>query len=631
VPGIFGLVRTTGDDRSGGDFRRRRQFAAMAAAMQYEPFYACRQYESADLGILAGWSGPTDDVMSRGPVAVRDAGITLFTAGEPRCDRLSDAGRRANDRSDRVGTRIVGHYERRSDEFPSTVRGLFAGFLVDERRQQSVLFGDRLGMERLFTYEDAGAFFFSSEAKAILAAVPEARSFDPQGLSEFLACGCTLGGASLFRGIRVLPAGTVLTFDKQSAPRSRKYFDCRAWETLEPLPEGEWLERLGAALDNAVERDATEHPRVAVSLTGGLDSRMIMACLKARAGTVPCYTFGSMYRDTYDVRVARTVAALCRQPHEVLVLGEEFIAGLRAHFEKAAFISDGTLGLSGAAELYLNRLARRVAPVRITGNYGGELLRGFRAFKASMPNGDFLKPEMAERVRAAAEAFSGMTGVPPLSFTLFHQAPSGYGRYAIERSQVTVRSPFLDDDVVQLLYRRPRGEAVGSEPSARLIGRRRPDLLAVPTDRGLLGGGGTLEHGARRIHREGLFKAEYWTSHGAPHWLAAISQRVAGQSLERLFLGRHKFVHPGPWGRRGLDDYTREVLVEGSSSALAAHVDFNRVKAMLEQHLAGKRNYWEELDKLVTLALTCRVLLRAAAADVRNPSERIAGANVCNF
>jgi asparagine synthase (glutamine-hydrolysing) len=362
-------------------------------------------------------------------------------------------------------------------------------------------------------------------------------------------------------------------------------------------------------LENAVRKNTAGPTSVAVSLTGGLDSRIIMASLDAPSGTLPCYTFGSMYRDTYDVRVGRSVARQCGQKHQVLVLGEAFVRASPEYLEKAVFISDGYLGLSGAAELYLNGLARRVAPVRLTGNYGGELLRGFRAFNSSRPRGEFLARELARRVEDATHTFSVMSETRPLSFALFHQAPSGYGRYAIERSQVTVRSPFLDNHVAKVLYRR-RVSFRDSELSTFLIARRRPDLLRIATDRGMLGRGGPLARKARRLHREMLFKAEYLTGHGAPHWIAALTSRNPGQLLERSFMGRHKFLHPRPWVRDGLRDYVRDALLGNDSTALAAHLDFARVKAMFEQHVAGERNYWEELDRLLTAALTCRVLLR---------------------
>ena len=50
--------------------------------------------------------------------------------------------------------------------------------------------------------------------------------------------------------------------------------------------------------------------RVGMSLTGGLDTRMIMAWHKPAPGSLPCYTFGGTYRECRDVIVARQVAAL---------------------------------------------------------------------------------------------------------------------------------------------------------------------------------------------------------------------------------------------------------------------------------------------------------------------------------
>src|SRR6202008_3573505 len=162
----------------------------------------------------------------------------------------------------------------------------------------SALFTDRFGFERLFCYEGADAFFFSSEAKAILAAAPATREFDTDGLAQFLACGSALGTRSLFRGIRVLPGGTIVTFDHSAKAHPDRYFDRSAWERQEPMPGPEWR----------------------TAMAGALDSRIIMASLAPAPGTIPCYTFGSMYRDTYDVRAGRAVAGLCGQRHQTLVL-----------------------------------------------------------------------------------------------------------------------------------------------------------------------------------------------------------------------------------------------------------------------------------------------------------------------
>src|SRR5262249_22574473 len=163
---------------------------------------------------------------------------------------------------------------------------------------------------------------------------------------------------------------------------------------------------------------------------------------------------------------------------------ERFLTEAREYLDQAVYISDGCLGLSGAAELYLNRQARIVASTRITGNWGGELMRGVRAFKYRMPLGDALRPSLRDLVADVATAFDATADWNPLSYTLFRQLPhQGYGRYAVERSQVMMRSPFLARDVVKTLYQRP-AIARSSVDTVLAVLERRPGLIGIPTDTG---------------------------------------------------------------------------------------------------------------------------------------------------
>ena len=118
-----------------------------------------------------------------------------------------------------------------------------------------------------------------------------------------------------------------------------------------------------------------------MSLTGGMDTRMIMAWHKAVPGSLPCYTFGGMFRDCQDVVVARQVARACRQPHEVVGVGDEFLRRFSEYAERTVYLTDGCADVTRAPDLYVNEKAREIAPVRMTGNYGGEVLRRVRAFK----------------------------------------------------------------------------------------------------------------------------------------------------------------------------------------------------------------------------------------------------------
>ena len=90
------------------------------------------------------------------------------------------------------------------------------------------------------------------------------------------------------------------------------------------------------------------------------------------------------------------------------------------YMEEAVIRSSGYLGMSGAAELFLNRQARAVSPIRLTGNYGSELLREARAFKGKLPDwvvGSTRQPALRQAVhtfdQAAASQFRVVRALLP--------------------------------------------------------------------------------------------------------------------------------------------------------------------------------------------------------------------------
>jgi asparagine synthase (glutamine-hydrolysing) len=258
-------------------------------------------------------------------------------------------------------------------------------------------------------------------------------------------------------------------------------------------------------------------------------------------------------------------------------------------------------------------MARRLAPVRLTANFGGELLRGDRAFKSIMPQGAFVTPALKPYLSEAEETFAEVEATDPVTFALFQQAPSqGYGRLAIERSQVVLRTPFMDNDLIWLVYRAPPELLKGTTLSVALISRYNPHLLNIPTDRGFLWNDSPLGSLVRRFHREALFKAEYWSTHGMPSWLAGIAGPEMRRALEKHLAGRHKFQHFSIWTRERLGVYLTEVLLDGISD-LAEFFDRQEVEAMVRQHVEGRRNYLGELDKLVTITLARQSLFRTSS------------------
>jgi asparagine synthase (glutamine-hydrolysing) len=162
---------------------------------------------------------------------------------------------------------------------------------------------------------------------------------------------------------------------------------------------------------------------VGLSLTGGLDGRMIMACNGHASGALPCYTFGGTYRDCTDVTYARQVAQRCGQPHQVIPVDDRFLAQFAELAEKSVYVSDGAMDVTGSVELFANRLARDIAPVRMTGNYGSEILRNNVAFKPQALNPRLFSPEFVKLGEMAAATYEQEARGKQLSLIVFKQVP----------------------------------------------------------------------------------------------------------------------------------------------------------------------------------------------------------------
>src|SRR5262249_28031864 len=146
---------------------------------------------------------------------------------------------------------------------------------------------------------------------------------------------------------------------------------------------------------------------------------------------------------------------------------------------------------------YANEIAAQIAPVRMTGNYGSEILRRLRAFKPVAHASDLFHPELLTQMSQARDTYNANLQGHAVSFTAFRQAPwYQYSLLALEQTQLTLRSPFLDNDLVRTAFRAPNSSIGKSdifednEDCARLIADGSPALRQLRTDRGLGGPAG---------------------------------------------------------------------------------------------------------------------------------------------
>ena len=583
---------------------------SMASSMEHQSFYDSGMYSAPELGIYGGWVAHENSLAAGQPFFNERGDVALLFSGECFVDPETRTGLRqkGHELGQAAGSWLVHLYEEEGDRFFEKLNGLFSGLLIDKRQAKAFLFNDRYGLERLYWHETEDAVFFASEAKALLRVLPELRAFDREGVAQFLAFGCTLGQATLFRGVQLLPGGSVWSFQNGKCQK-RKYFSPKSWESQPILSAEAFVAEFQETFQRILPRYFDSESRTGIALTGGQDSRMIMACLPKTGEQPVCYTFSGENRDTLDALLAAQIADVCGLEHQILRIDRDFFLDFASHVDRTVYITDGSLGSLGAHEIYLNNRARALSPVRVTGVFGGEILRGVSMFKPLHLAHRLVNADLAETVSSCTGSWS-RNGEHPVTFAAFRETPEL--RFAIvsaSRSQVTFRTPYLDNEIVALAYRAPETARMSSDCTSSLVKVNNLSLSKLPTDMGELGEANRVTVALRRIFAKVACKLDYFRSEGLPHGLSKLDPLLTQISSVLGIAGLHKYLPYRSWFQRELADYVKSVVSDARAQhAVFFNLDF--LEYMVREHIRGRKNYTLELNAVLTLEAVERLLLR---------------------
>ena len=508
----------------------------------------------------------------------------------------------------------------KGERFTESLNGLFSGLLIDRKRQCAFIFNDRYGIERIYYHETKDATYFASEAKALLSVLPELRAFDEKGVAQFLAFGCTLEWQTLFRGVNLLPGGSRWRNEQGSEWRKQRYFVPENWSSQPTLTQDEFDSAFDSTFRRILKRYVGTGAGLGISLTGGLDTRMIMACRPETRERPICYTFSGRTEHTLDAGIAARIASECNLEHRVLRITDAFLESYGDFVDRTVLATDGCSGATGAHEIYFNQLARELAPVRLTGNFGSEILRGMSTFKPMRLADGLLASDLNRSVVEAAEYVPASTP-HPVTFAAFREIPWNlFGTLAAGRSQVTFRTPYLDNELVALAFQAPLTERTSPLPALRLINRNHPRLGGIPTDRGQIGETRGPRWALRRLIAEVTFKLDYLQTEGMPGFLAPLDPLFT-VLWRRGFLGRHKFLPYRRWFQKELSARISEVLTDPRTREAPwwkpAFLD-----GMAQDHARGRKNYVSEINAVLTLEAIDRLIVRPIHPAVTEPTSR---------
>jgi asparagine synthase (glutamine-hydrolysing) len=279
-----------------------------------------------------------------------------------------------------VGTsdsEVVAHlYEEHGSELFGRLRGMFALAIWDRRRRRLVLARDRAGEKPLYWADGPGGVSFASELTALLMDDALGREVDLDAVDDYLALQYVPAPRTIFAGIHKLPPGHLLEAEPGRPPEVRPYYRLTPAEA--PADEGEAIERVRAAVDEAVRSRLMSDVPLGAFLSGGIDSSIVVACM-ARASSRPIETFSIGFPEAADSELpfARLVAERYATAHHEHVVSPDMIGVLprivRHHGEPFG-------DPSALPTWYLCEMTRQKVTVALSGDGGDEAFGGYRRY-----------------------------------------------------------------------------------------------------------------------------------------------------------------------------------------------------------------------------------------------------------
>lgn len=215
-------------------------------------------------------------------------------------------------------------YQADGESFATRLNGNFLAAIWDKKQQKLLVCNDRLGQYPVYYAFHQGLVLFASGVRALLADATLPRQVNHLAMAEFLTFDHVLHDHTLVQAVRLLPQASLLLV-QDGQMQIRPYWTLRYPEIYPLRDRCEYVEELTYLLRRAVARQVEGELPTAVLLSGGLDSRMILAILDELPARAPLHTFTWGIPGCDDARYARESAALTRATHHFFPLQPDFL------------------------------------------------------------------------------------------------------------------------------------------------------------------------------------------------------------------------------------------------------------------------------------------------------------------
>ena len=388
---------------------------------------------------------------------------------------------------------------------------------------------DRLGSRLLFFAHDGPRFVCANEMKGVIAGREVPSRPGGVGLFALLSAGGHHGTRTWIEGIETVPPGTVVRIERDGRRTDRRYWRFAFNEGGPEMSEEDYAAAFARSLRGATERcmKLSERFPIAITLSGGLDSRAVALSIDKRHLPLEAITYGDP--DSNDVRFARQLAETIGLQHLYIEAerprleqdSERVFKALTGTTGKPGFYSmqadrilwrsEALTNFDGLASMIWHPIYRRHMRFMLNGAAGdamtgshltpdlmvypdrGKVVDSFVRRFFFMPdealrqvlNPKFYGTWAGERDRVFRSDFDHIDADEPLAVANVwdmenRQRRGAFTSFVMERYFCDCRSPFLDYELGDMLARVPGRWRFQQRIYKRMLVKHFPEAAHVP-------------------------------------------------------------------------------------------------------------------------------------------------------
>ena len=484
----------------------------------------------------------------------------------------------------------------------------FAACILHTNSRIFELVSDQYGLLPLYYTVQDNALMFCTKLAPLLQSGLVQWKLDSKALIDFFTYEHVTGDHTLADSVHVLPSATILQF--QNCTVKTRSYSHQIFTNIDStrIPADMAADMLYEQLSNSVASAVSGRSRVAITLSGGLDSRALLGCAVKHRPDLQTYTFGPP--DSSDVRYARKLAHVCGVKHTSINADGNY---LHRWFDHGLFVTSGMVSCTHYHILHLADVLAAEADVVLDGLSGGALTGGLltrRIIDAQSKElaVDAIYHQLATglstieiRRRLFEPDFLRTSNYDPRNairkyFEKLVDRPLWYGCYLFDLSErqrrfiqfgphqlrtlLDIRTPFYSVNLVEFLKNLEAMHLMGQRTYRFMHIKHLPALAKVPDS-------------ARGMPLSWPDSIRF-----AKHIYDFACRRLP-TSAQHIFSGFRKTTDYATWFRTGLRSFVEDRLLD-SNRIFEGIIKKDMVELIVCEHMSGKMDHTVKIGCLLT-------------------------------